>query len=147
MNELKRSFQFIISMILPNNYFQFQQDITKYYYKTNYIGRLTRQLLRPPMTIYKYDKSQEGRSPRVAINLPPRISFRPLASHKFLVYMILGGLLSNLFGYSAYAFIFFVLIIWFFTICLKALFGSSQLNARRSAVNMPPNVLDFNDSM
>lgn len=105
------------------------------------------QLLRPPMTVYKYDKSQEGRSPRIAIQLPPRISFRPLASHKFLVYMILGGLLSNLFGYSAFAFVFFVFAFWFLIICVKALCSSPEPITRRSAVNLQPAVLNFNDSM
>lgn len=100
----------------------------------------------PPLTVYKYDKSVEGRSPRIAVHLPPRISLRPLASHKFLAYMIIGALISNILGYSTYTFVFSVFLIWFFIQCLKAIPTERTTTTGNYTINLGNNSVNFNES-
>lgn len=106
---------------------QFQHDINRFYYRGGYLGRLARNVLQPPITIYRYDKTQEGRSPRVPSHLPPRVSLRPLASHKFLTYMLIGALVSKLFGYSTSVFFLVVFVMWALFICLKSIKSDRQV--------------------
>ncbi|XP_060529009.1 sphingomyelin phosphodiesterase 4 isoform X2 [Cylas formicarius] len=68
------------------------------YRRPTYCGRFSRQILCPPVTVYKYDKSMPG-SPRVDSNLPPRISLRPCASLKFLTYLFCGAFISWMLNY------------------------------------------------
>lgn len=99
---------------------QFGHLMQKWYYENSYFGRLVRQVLLPPMTAYSYDKSS-GRSVRKAVHLPPRLSLRPLASYRFLAYIIIGVVLTNLSGYSVMNFVLAVFMVWLLFICLKAL--------------------------
>lgn len=91
----------------------------RWYYQDNYCGRLVQQILQPPITAYSYDKSS-GRSIRKANYLPPRLSLRPLAGHKFLCYMMIGAGAANLLGYSTVTFLLLVFLLWFLFISLKA---------------------------
>lgn len=102
----------------------------RWYYKNDYFGRFIQQILLPPMTAYSYDKSS-GRSVRRAIYLPPRLSLRSLASHKFLCYMTIGAVVANILGYDTVTFIVIVFLLWFFFICLKAI-RKSVYNESRS---------------
>lgn len=104
----------------------------RWYYQDDYFGRLTQQILLPPMTAYSYDKST-GRSVRKAIYLPPRLSLRPLASHKFLCYMMLGAAITNLLGYDTLTFIFIIFLFYFLFICLKAIWRTSNSETRNVA--------------
>lgn len=102
----------------------------RWYYQDGYFGRVVQQILLPPMTAFSYDKST-GRSIRKSHYLPPRLSLRPLASHKFLGYMIVGAVVTNLFGYDAAFFVFVVFLLWFLFVCLKAV-GKSNVNRREN---------------
>uniref|UniRef100_A0A6P7GG23 Sphingomyelin phosphodiesterase 4 n=1 Tax=Diabrotica virgifera virgifera TaxID=50390 RepID=A0A6P7GG23_DIAVI len=42
------------------------------YHSTTFVGRLSREILCSPITIYRYDKSTPG-SPRISSNLPPKL--------------------------------------------------------------------------
>nr|XP_022912671.1 sphingomyelin phosphodiesterase 4 [Onthophagus taurus] len=101
--------------------------IKSFYEDPTYIGKIARQIISPPITIYKYDKSNYAQPRRIAERLPPRISLRFFASYKFLVYMSLGVLISTLFHYSIPTFIFFVFSFWFCWICIKALFDKTEI--------------------
>lgn len=129
-----------------NHTLQFRPQIERCYFQENYLGKLTRQLICPPITVYKYDKSQEGWSPRIAVQLPPRISLRPLASHKFLTYMIIGAFIGNLLGYSAYTFVFVAFLIWFFIRCIKAIPKERTNTSGNYSVNLGNNSVNFNES-
>lgn len=99
------------------------------------------------MTIYTYDKTQEGRSPRVPKYLPPRVSLRPLASHKFIAYMVIGALISNLFGYSTYAFVSLIFFSWLLLVSLKAVrTNRNQISYSDNPRNVAANMSGFNHS-
>jgi len=111
----------------------FGPQICDLYYKQNFLGRLSRQILSPPMTIYKYDKSNPGASPRVPENLPPRISFRYFASQKFLFYLMIIVIFSKMFGYGYFTFVYVIFTMWFLYICLKAVCGTRQQQSNFAA--------------
>ncbi|GJQ83344.1 hypothetical protein Trydic_g18129 [Trypoxylus dichotomus] len=100
--------------------------IAQLYYRNDFIGKFSRQIILPPMTIHRYDKTQ-FRSPRVSEYLPPRISLRKFASHQFIAYLIMGILISKFFSYSVAAFLFFAFVFWFIITCIKA-FRDTSLN-------------------
>ncbi|KAL1494759.1 hypothetical protein ABEB36_010305 [Hypothenemus hampei] len=90
------------------------------YHNRNYSGRLARQFLLPPMTVYKYDKSIIG-SPRVTEHLPPRISFRRYCSYKFLSYLCFGAFVAWLFHYRLDVYLLSIFFIYVLFKMLKAI--------------------------
>lgn len=121
--------------------FQYRPVIYRLYNDSTFLGKIAKQIITPPMTVYKYDKSQGGKSPRIAVYLPPRISLRAFASHKFLAYLIIGLTISHLLGYHSIFVIVSVIFIWFIYICFKALLQKTE----RVAVNHRN--ISFNDSL
>lgn len=117
----------------------------RWYYQNDYFGRLTQQILSPPMTAYTYDKSS-GRSVRKAIYLPPRLSLRSLANHKFLFYTILGAAVANLLGYDTLTFIFISFLLWFLFICLKAVRMTGYNETRNVTSETRRQLYSANDS-
>lgn len=99
---------------------QFGLHFSRLYSLPTFKGRLTRQLLCEPITVFSYDKTVQG-SPRVAKRLPPRVSFRQLASYKFLVYFFIGAVILKLFGYGFVFYTIFVLFFYFILKCIKAI--------------------------
>lgn len=89
-----------------------------------------------PITIYRYDKSISGKSPRISEHLPPRISFRRFASHQFVAYVVIAILISKLFDYSLTTIVFFVIFCWFCVTCFKAFIDQTHIYEHNS----------FNDS-
>lgn len=60
-------------------------DMARLYHRDDVWGRVARQILSAPMTVWRYDKrSPGGFSPRVGSALPPRLSLRPLARYRTL---------------------------------------------------------------
>ncbi|KAL3268108.1 hypothetical protein HHI36_007235 [Cryptolaemus montrouzieri] len=104
--------------VIINEYFG--PTFNSLYGNPSFQGRLTRQLLCEPITVFNYDKSKEG-SPRISKRLPPRVSFRQLASYKFLVYFIIGGLISIFFGFGTLSYTLFLLLIFIAYKCVKAI--------------------------
>lgn len=117
----------------------------RWYYQDNYWGRLVKQILLPPMTAYSYDKTS-GQSVRKAVYLPPRLSLRPLAGHKFLCYMMIGVALANMFGYNAVTFLFIVFLLWFLIICLKAIRQTNHVENSNVASERRGQLYNTNDS-
>ncbi|XP_018579891.1 sphingomyelin phosphodiesterase 4 [Anoplophora glabripennis] len=81
------------------------------YHSPTFTGRLARQILCPPMTIYRYDKTIPG-SPRVSSNLPPRVSLRFMASYRFLTYLCIGAFIFWLLGYNLEFYLFFIITVF-----------------------------------
>lgn len=114
------------------------------YHSPSYWGRFWRQILCPPITVHKYDKSIMG-SPRVGVNLPPRISLRPWASYRFLGYLLFGGIVALLFGYRTDTYLAFLCSIYLLYKLMKAVpCGSSPM--RHSYPTEGFGNISFNDS-
>ncbi|XP_023023938.2 sphingomyelin phosphodiesterase 4 isoform X1 [Leptinotarsa decemlineata] len=90
------------------------------YHSPTFLGRLSKEILCSPITVYHYDKSISG-SPRVSSNLPPRVSFRFMASYTFLGYFFFGAFISYLFGYRIEIYVAFILFLFLFYKSLKAI--------------------------
>ncbi|KAF5269701.1 hypothetical protein FQA39_LY08624 [Lamprigera yunnana] len=97
----------------------FGNEMQLIYYSNSYRGRLARQILCAPITIYKFDKSPGSFSPRIPQKLPPRISFRFFANYRVIFYLILLVVLSKLCGYSYFAPFYIIICLYMFYICLK----------------------------
>ncbi|XP_069703883.1 sphingomyelin phosphodiesterase 4 isoform X2 [Periplaneta americana] len=92
------------------------------YEQRGLLGCMARQVLRPPMVARSYDKSKPGGySPRVEVVLPPRLSLRGFASHRTIVYMLLGMGLAWMLGYGPSAFFFLIFCAWLFIVFVRAL--------------------------
>jgi hypothetical protein len=101
----------------------FRQKFCGLYYEPSYWGRLSRQLLLPPITTYRYDKTKPG-SPRVSTELPPRVSLRYFASYNFWTYLIIGGIIAVTLGYSLPVYLLFLVFIILLYKCIKAIAGN-----------------------
>lgn len=101
--------------------FQYYDDIMRTYHRNDFIGRISKNILEPPLTIYIYDKSIPGHSQRIQKLLPPRFSFRYFASHRFLIYFILLLCLCYLIGYNPILIPFLLIIFWSFFVIIKSL--------------------------
>ncbi|CAH0555499.1 unnamed protein product [Brassicogethes aeneus] len=99
---------------------QYGSLLYRMYHTHTFSGRLTRQILCPPQTVYKFDKSLPG-SPRVSTNLPPRVSFRSLASYKFLIYFTIFAMVCMACGFSFTAYICLLLILFLSFKCMMAI--------------------------
>jgi hypothetical protein len=121
------------------------------YEQRGLLGCIARQVLHPPMITRTYDKSNPCEyTPRVEMVLPPRLSLRSFASHRTIVYMLVGMGLAWVFGYGPTAIIFFLLFLWLFYVSLKAVFepwfGSTQQNITVEALPSPINQSDVSFS-
>lgn len=93
------------------NPFQYGSNFYQLYHSPTFTGRLARQILCAPITIYRYDKTIPG-SPRVSSNLPPRVSLRFMASYRFLIYLCFGAFIFWLLGYSVEFYLLFIITIF-----------------------------------
>lgn len=123
----------------------FGQTFYQLYHSPTFGGRLSRQILCPPMTVYKYDKSIVGSS-RVNVHLPPRVSFRPCASYKFLGYLLFGALIAWIFNYRIDCYLLFLIFIFVFYKTLRALPRDSSPSIRHSYPTQGFGNISFNDS-
>jgi sphingomyelin phosphodiesterase 4 len=112
----------VVLVRLKDCWFQFRQKFCGLYYEPSYWGRLSRQLLLPPITTYRYDKTKPG-SPRVSTELPPRVSLRYFASYNFWTYLIIGGIIAVTLGYSLPVYLLFLVFIILLYKCIKAIAG------------------------
>ncbi|KAG5872702.1 hypothetical protein JTB14_008796 [Gonioctena quinquepunctata] len=114
------------------------------YHSPTFLGRLSREILCPPITVYHYDKSITG-SPRVSSNLPPRVSLRFAASYKFLGYFFFGALVAWIFGYRIEVYVAFLMCLFLFYKSLRALrCGSTPV--RHNYPTQGFGNISFNDS-
>ncbi|KAJ8917730.1 hypothetical protein NQ315_005179 [Exocentrus adspersus] len=123
---------------------RFGPDFYRLYHSPTFTGRLARQILCPPITTYRYDKSLPG-SPRVSSNLPPRISFRFMASYRFLTYLCLGALIFWSLGYSIEFYLFFVFTIFILYKSFRAV-RSGETPVRHNYPTEGFGNISFNDS-
>jgi hypothetical protein len=113
-----------------------------FYEQNGLLGCIARQVLCPPTITLTYDKSHPGEyTSRVEMVLPPRLSLRSFASHRTIVYMLVGMGLAWLFGYGLTAYFFVVLILWMVCVLLKAVlepwFGSTHHGAAAEELPSP----------
>ncbi|XP_017468610.1 PREDICTED: sphingomyelin phosphodiesterase 4 isoform X1 [Rhagoletis zephyria] len=88
----------------------FGEEIETLWCRPDFVGKLARQLLYPPMTQQWFDKSR-GVSELCEERLPARICLRPLASYKVLGLIILSMLLGySLWHAPIYGLLIFILI-------------------------------------
>ncbi|KAF7277955.1 hypothetical protein GWI33_009070 [Rhynchophorus ferrugineus] len=115
-----------------------------FYHNPSFWGRLCRQILCPPMTVHKYDKSVIG-SPRINVNLPPRISLRYFASYQFLGYVLFGALIAWTLNYCIDIYLFTLLMLFILYKFIRAIpnTGSSM---RHSYPTEGFGNISFNDS-
>ncbi|KAK6638018.1 hypothetical protein RUM44_008442 [Polyplax serrata] len=110
----------------------YKDELKLFWEKEDYWGCVARQLLTPPCKYYYFDKSVPGNfAPRVADQLPPRVSLRVLASHQTLSYIFLSGVLAFLYGYPVIPFYFFIFVLFVAFILAKA-FVEWYLSSRRA---------------
>ncbi|KAK4875253.1 hypothetical protein RN001_011675 [Aquatica leii] len=107
----------------------FGNQIRNLYYSNTFLGRLSRQVLCPPLTIHKFEKSPGSYSPRVSQELPPRLSFRYFGNFRVIFYLVLLALFSRFACHSYFTLFFVVFTMWFFYICLKALCDNEPSNS------------------
>lgn len=138
-NKVKLSYKFIIFFL------QYGPVFYRLYHSPSFWGRLSRELLCPPITVYKYTKTIPG-SPRVSSNLPPRVSLRFMAGYKFLTYFSIGAFLSWLCGYQVEVFILFIQLIVLVYKSFKAVFGSREPSVRHNYPTEGFGNISFNDS-
>ncbi|XP_025835973.1 sphingomyelin phosphodiesterase 4 [Agrilus planipennis] len=117
---------------------EFYYHINRLYYDQSFVGRICREVVSPPITVYKYEKSNDGLSPRIQESLPPRITLRPLASHKFLTYLALGFIVFNFCGYGIVSYLFFVFSLWSMSILLRVIIP------KRRHCDSPTRLLNLN---
>lgn len=121
---------------------QYTLEMCHLYDQNGLLGCIARQVLCPPMITRTYNKSSPGEyTPLVETVLPPRLSLRSFASHRSLVYMLVGVGLAWVFGYGPTTFFFVLLFLWLFYVllkaCLQSWFGSSQRSATVEAFLSP----------
>lgn len=114
------------------------------YHNPSFFGRLSREILCPPITAYRYDKSTPG-SPRMGSNLPPRLSLRFMANYKFLGYLFFGALLAWIFGYRIEAYFLVLIVIFFLYKCLRSIRGR-ETSVRHNYPTQGFGNISFNDS-
>lgn len=115
------------------------------YHNPTYWGRFARQFLMPPITVHKYDKTTLG-SPRVSVNLPPRISFRRCASFKFIWYFIIGALIAWLLDYRFDVYLFILISSFLLYKMLKAIPKNCANSARHGYPTQGFGNISFSDS-
>ncbi|XP_063707848.1 sphingomyelin phosphodiesterase 4 [Culicoides brevitarsis] len=104
----------------------FPHEINKNWHRNDLLGRITRQLLLPPMVSQTFDKST-GLCILKREDLPPRICLRPLASFKTLTFVTISQLLSYLlWGAPSYG-LFLLMFFAFMVVFVRALFTDVPL--------------------
>lgn len=100
---------------LPNH-FQFHDELDRYWHRKDIVGKLSRQLLLPPMVAQTFDKSS-GVSVLKQTELPPRVCLRSLASISSVslstISLFLGYLLWGAPSYGLFLLLFFAFIVIF----------------------------------
>uniref|UniRef100_A0A1B6DPQ8 Sphingomyelin phosphodiesterase 4 n=1 Tax=Clastoptera arizonana TaxID=38151 RepID=A0A1B6DPQ8_9HEMI len=100
------------------------EKICEWYTKNNLLGGIVRQIFLGPTTIFYYDKSSPGYSPRLSKTLPPRLSLRFWSNYKLLAFMlILYLLLKFLFQWPIILVVFVVLVVWLLYLMFNVLIG------------------------
>lgn len=80
----------VLMVLLLFLFSQYCSEMSRLYHRDDVWGRVARQLLSPPITVWRYDKRSPGSfSPRVGSALPPRLSLRPLARHRNLAMLVI----------------------------------------------------------
>lgn len=115
------------------------------YHNPTFWGRLSRELLCPPITVYHYSKSIPW-SPRVSNNLPPRVSLRFMANYQFITYFVIGALLAWLLGYRIEVYVIFIVFIALIYKSCKALFTSREQSVRHNYPTEGFGNISFSDS-
>ncbi|XP_034252630.1 sphingomyelin phosphodiesterase 4 isoform X2 [Thrips palmi] len=105
-------------------------EMARLYHSDGVWGRVARQLLSAPMTVWRYDKRSPGSfSPRVGSSLPPRLSLRPLARHRNLAMLAVLYIVALICRAPPLLVLFSAIIFWAVLITVRALI--EPLNSAR----------------
>lgn len=110
---------------LERNYFhfvfQYSVEMWQYYSREDFLGHLSQQILQPPLIIRTYNKDLISHtSTLVKSQLPPRISLRYLASHRFLAYFVATLAVAYCFGIRPFWFTLYLIMGWFLFLVVVA---------------------------
>lgn len=79
---------------------QYQNELVTAYSRNDFLGRFARQVIKPPTTVVSLPKRRpNGLTSGCETRIPPRLSFRVIASYNFLGSILLGVLLFWIIGY------------------------------------------------
>jgi hypothetical protein len=77
--------------MLPVTIIQYQQELVGAYTREDFLGKITRQILKPPTTVVQLPKrTPNGFSSGYEKRLPPYISLRSIASYNFMSGLTFG---------------------------------------------------------
>ncbi|XP_011506496.1 PREDICTED: sphingomyelin phosphodiesterase 4 [Ceratosolen solmsi marchali] len=101
---------------------KYQHELVGAYTREDFLGRITRQILKPPTTVVQLPKrTSNGFSSGYEKRLPPHISLRPAANYNFMSGLILGMFIFWLIGYGTTAFIGMLFFAWLCYVLIKAI--------------------------
>ncbi|KAK5644338.1 hypothetical protein RI129_005638 [Pyrocoelia pectoralis] len=109
------------------------------YYSGTWSGLFLRQILCPPMRIYRFDKSLPGVSKRVSEDLPPRISFRYFANYWVIFYSILIIMSAKYFGFKCLVPFFIACTVFLVYIVVKSFHQNDRYSSCDNNISLSSN--------
>ncbi|XP_048509001.1 sphingomyelin phosphodiesterase 4 isoform X2 [Athalia rosae] len=92
---------------------KYQLQLQTAYDRPDIVGRFMRRVLQPPTVVKHLPKRTfNGFSSSEETHIPPRLSLRIVASHRFLVPMFLGIIILWIFGYGVVTTLFSIFCVW-----------------------------------
>ncbi|KAJ0180569.1 hypothetical protein K1T71_003973 [Dendrolimus kikuchii] len=98
----------------------YEEQFTSLWNRYDLWGFAAREILQAPCTIQTYVKNAGNHQNVVRRNLPARLSLRRLGSHAFIIWITIGYVISRMFSYGSFFYIFLLLIMWTIFILMKA---------------------------
>ncbi|XP_031778842.1 sphingomyelin phosphodiesterase 4 isoform X1 [Nasonia vitripennis] len=101
---------------------KYQHELMEAYSRQDFLGRVTRQILKPPTkVVYLPKRTSSGFSSGYEKRLPPHISLRSIASYNFIISITIGMFFFWLIGYGTTAFLALLFFTWMFYVLIKAI--------------------------
>ncbi|XP_026291595.1 sphingomyelin phosphodiesterase 4 isoform X2 [Frankliniella occidentalis] len=121
-------------------------EMARLYHREDVWGRVARQILSAPMTVYRYDKRSPGSfSPRVGSALPPRLSLRPLARYRNLAMIAMLYIVALVCNAPPYAVLCSAILFWGVLVTVKAViepWGSTRPSQPRFSDRLNDSLAD-----
>ncbi|XP_033230954.1 sphingomyelin phosphodiesterase 4 isoform X2 [Belonocnema kinseyi] len=92
---------------------KYQNELVTAYSRNDFLGRLARQVIKPPTTVVSLPKrGPNGFTSGCETRIAPRLSFRVIATYHFLGSILLGVLFFSIVGYGTTLFFGFFFFSW-----------------------------------
>ncbi|CAK1550404.1 unnamed protein product [Leptosia nina] len=98
----------------------YSDEFARLWRRDDICGYVAREVLQRPLTIQTYMKDATDHRSSVLKDLPPRISFRRLASNAFVAWLTIGYVVSRFLSYGGFVYIFVLITMFSFTVVTKA---------------------------